>query len=78
MESIYQLKSELAKKGVGHVKVKEGQYFAKSGNTGLSSRPHLHAAIGRIVEGKLITLPFRFRDYMEPLQYRIIHPEKYQ
>ncbi len=43
-------------------KVNEGQPLARSGNTGLSSTPHIHFAVFQTVDGNLRkTLPCRFR-----------------
>jgi murein DD-endopeptidase MepM/ murein hydrolase activator NlpD len=42
-------------------RVRAGQLLARSGNTGLSSGPHLHFAVQQNTGMKLISLPFEFR-----------------
>ena len=42
-------------------RVETGQYIADSGNTGLSSGPHLHFAVQRNMGGRVDSLPIAFR-----------------
>ena len=42
-------------------RVETGQYIADSGNTGLSSGPHLHFAVQRNVGRRIDSLPIAFR-----------------
>ena len=42
-------------------RVETGQYIADSGNTGLSSGPHLHFAVQRNVGRRVDSLPIAFR-----------------
>jgi murein DD-endopeptidase MepM/ murein hydrolase activator NlpD len=42
-------------------RVETGQYIADSGNTGLSSGPHLHFAVQRNMGGRVDSLPVAFR-----------------
>lgn len=53
-----QLASVIVRPGA---RVQAGQLLARSGNTGLSSGPHLHFAIQQNVGMKLISVPFEFR-----------------
>jgi len=60
-------------------KVVEGLHIGFSGNTGLSTRPHLHFSMGRanIYDFVYKTTPFSFKDYHGPLEDREINPQLY-
>ena len=64
-----QLASVIVRPGA---RVQAGQLLARSGNTGLSTGPHLHFAIQQNVGMKLISVPFEFR----LADGRIVTPEE--
>ena len=71
----YKLKERWKKTG-RMTKIEQGEPLGRSGNTGLSTGPHLHLVVCKGIAAE--SVPITFKDYQQTLDDRLLFPELHE
>ena len=71
----YKLKERWKKTG-RMTRIEQGEPLGRSGNTGLSTGPHLHLVVCKGIAAE--SVPITFKDYQQTLDDRLLFPELHE